>query len=159
MNMTQATVYSKLSPGVATSSAPSHPVTSRSWRKGILNGCVITCFVFATNVILTILAAKRSQTSPTGQRNVFEGDCDRAKQLNTWLHFAINALSTLLLGASSYAMQCLSAPTRHEIDKAHAEKKWLDIGVLSLRNLATIENRRVWAWAVILLSSFPLHLL
>jgi len=32
-------------------------------------------------------------------------------------------------------MQFLSAPMRHEVDRAHAEKKWLHVGVSSFRTL------------------------
>lgn len=55
-------------------------------------------------------------------------------------------------------MQCLSAPTRKEIDRAHARGVWLDIGIPSVRNLRYISKRRVLIWALLGLSSLPLHL-
>lgn len=54
-------------------------------------------------------------------------------------------------------MQRLVAPTRQEIDDAHAKKKWLDIGMPSLRNLSAIHKGRMWLWIVLGLSSVPLH--
>jgi hypothetical protein len=71
----------------------------------------------------------------------------------------INALSTILLSASNYTMQCLSAPTRSEVDDAHSTGKWLDIGVPSVRNLGRIARKRVILWWLLGASSLPLHLL
>ena len=78
--------------------------------------------------------------------------------LNFWLHMVINILSTSLLGASNYSMQCLSAPTRRDIDKAHSKRTWLDIGIPSYRNLAGISRLRLGLWCLLALSSIPLHL-
>lgn len=81
------------------------------------------------------------------------------KNVGFWLHLIINILSTLLLGASNYSMQCLSSPTRSEIDKAHRQKLWLDIGVPSVRNLRRISASRIALWWLLAASSIPLHLL
>lgn len=56
-------------------------------------------------------------------------------------------------------MQCLSAPTRKEVDEAHAQGKWLDIGVPSVRNLTNIAKPRVAMWLGLGLTSLPLHLM
>lgn len=79
------------------------------------------------------------------------------KRLDLWLHLGINLLSTILLGASNYTMQCLSAPTRDEINKAHQQRIYLDIGVPSVRNLGRISQRRRRLWWLLALSSIPLH--
>ena len=79
--------------------------------------------------------------------------------LGFWGHMAINILSTALLGASNYTMQCLSAPTRTEIDQAHAKGVWLDVGIPSLRNLWNKATHRRWIWWALILSTIPLHLL
>lgn len=39
---------------------------------------------------------------------------------------------------SSHFQQCLSAPTRKDLDRAHKDGRSLDIGVLSMRNLLQI---------------------
>jgi hypothetical protein len=80
--------------------------------------------------------------------------------LNTGLHLAINILSTIILAGSNYTMQCLSAPTRSEIDAAHSPKHavHLDVGILSIRNLNYISVRRTFLWLLLGLSSLPLHL-
>jgi hypothetical protein len=54
-------------------------------------------------------------------------------------------------------MQRLVAPTRKEIDDAHAKRKWLDIGIPSVRNLTLINKTRVFLWLLLGLSSVPLH--
>ncbi|EQB43346.1 hypothetical protein CGLO_18004 [Colletotrichum gloeosporioides Cg-14] len=67
-------------------------------------------------------------------------------------------MSTLLLGASNSCAQLLSSPSRQDIDRAHSKGKWLDIGIPSVRNLRHISRRRVCLWALLFLSSIPLHL-
>jgi hypothetical protein len=88
-----------------------------------------------------------------------EGDCKDVKYLNTGLHVIINIFSTILLSGSNYCMQCLSAPTREDVDQAHAKGKWLVIGVPSFRNLMRISGKRFLLWSLLIISSLPLHLL
>ncbi len=89
---------------------------------------------------------------------LFQGDCKKVANMNTWAHLAINALSTVLLSGSNYCMQCLIAPTRDDINRAHKKQKWLDIGVPSVRNLGSIGPGRAVLWWALALSSIPLHL-
>ena len=56
-------------------------------------------------------------------------------------------------------MQCLSSPTRSEIDKAHGQGVWLDIGVPSVRNLRRLSTTRIVLWYLLAISSIPLHFL
>ena len=94
-----------------------------------------------------------------GIGTLYEGSCDKSRTIGLWLHLGINALSTLLLSGSNYTQQCLAAPTRSEIDAAHARRRWMDIGVPSVRNLFRIKCERRWLWIAIGLTSIPLHLL
>ncbi|KAF2461725.1 hypothetical protein BDY21DRAFT_278427 [Lineolata rhizophorae] len=55
-------------------------------------------------------------------------------------------------------MQLAVAPTRHDLDEAHSRKRWLDIGVPSIRNLEWVSIGRRVAWALLFLSAMPLHL-
>lgn len=87
------------------------------------------------------------------------GDCESVKVWNRWLHFGINALSTLLLGASNYCTQLLVAPTREQVQDSHEKQQWLDIGVQSFRNLRAVGLRRRTLWIALMLSSGLLHLL
>lgn len=90
---------------------------------------------------------------------MFTGDCTISGRSTKAIHLIINLLSSLLLGASNYCMQRLVAPTRKEIDLAHAQNKFLDISVPSTRNLLLISKHRVTVWILLALSSMPLHFL
>ncbi|KAI3537200.1 hypothetical protein CSPX01_10289 [Colletotrichum filicis] len=50
------------------------------------------------------------------------------------------------------------APTRPEIDDAHARQQWLDVGVASIRNFCNITWKKKIVWVLIAVSSLPLHL-
>ena len=79
--------------------------------------------------------------------------------MDLWLHVGLNIFGTALIGASNYNMQCLSFPTRDEIDLAHSRGTWLDIGVPSIRNLRYIPWKRIMLWLLLGVSTLPLHLL
>lgn len=114
-------------------------------------------FAFFVNLALIIWTSTKGFEG--GIATIQEGDCNTTKRLDLWLHLGINLLSTLLLGASNYTMQCLSAPTRDEINKAHQQRMSLDIGIASVWNLRRISPRRVILWWLLALSSIPLHLM
>ena len=114
--------------------------------------------VFTVNLVLTIVSVARSSISG-GLGTISHGKCNDIKRTDLWLHLLINILSTALLGASNYCMQCLSSPTRKEVDAAHSSRIWVDIGVPSLRNLSKISRPRLWLWLALGCSSIPLHLL
>jgi hypothetical protein len=127
------------------------------WRFGVLSFALGASIVLLINIAATISAF----TVPSDEKGVFfDGDCVYVKRLNTGLHLAINILSTIILAGSNYTMQCLSAPTRSEIDAAHSCKPalHLDVGILSIRNLSYISKRRKLLWLLLGLSSLPLHL-
>ena len=125
---------------------------------GVLWCAGIAALVLIINLILTIWAVAKTGVQD-GLGTLYDGSCKRTASLTFWVHLAINVLSTLLLGASNYSMQCLSSPTRSEIDKAHSKGIWLDIGVPSLRNLRRLSTTRVILWWLLATSSIPLHLL
>ena len=133
----------------------------RSWRDGHRFGllcCTIsTAVVLLINVILCIVASAKNEVAGSFA-TLYDGHCDKVKRLDLWLHLLINVLSTMLLGASNYCMQCLAAPTREDIDKAHGQSGWMDVGVPSVRNLRRISRSRRISWCCLLLSSVPLHL-
>jgi hypothetical protein len=130
----------------------------KGWRVGILCGAILAFFVFGVNLSFTIYGGITSETEDATRKLLYSGDCEQVTKMSIGIHLFINLLSTLLLSASNYGMQCLSAPTRAEVDTAHAEKIWLDIGVLSVRNLSKISKKRRLLWLMLGLSSFPLHL-
>lgn len=144
--------WKRSSAGRMLDSAVRHTAT---WRFIVLFGLVITIVVLILNLSFLIWSRAR----PHGGSLLYEGNCRSAKTIITYSSLTINVLSTLLLGASNAAMQCLCAPTRAEVDKVHATGSWLDIGISGLRNWHAMGRWRKYAWGFILLSSLPLHLL
>src|SRR5262245_57077854 len=132
--------------------------SSNDWKSGVKFCTAATFIVFATNLSVTIWAATHYKTKD-GRQVLYEGDCSAVAKLSTITHVIINTLSTVILSSSNYCMQCLSAPTRQEVDRAHDNGWWLDIGVLSPRNLGGIEKRRLILWCILGMSSMPIHLL
>ena len=136
------------------------PVWYTGWHTGVLACATSVVVVLFINVGLAMYAATNSEYEvDSGIRTLYSGSCDRSKTIGLWLHLVINALSTILLSGSNYTQQCLTAPTRREIDAAHTKRRWMDIGVPSVRNLLRIKPERSLLWMVIGLTSIPLHLL
>ena len=136
------------------------------WKFGVTAGAFAATLVFLVNFVVTIYVVSRNdgQIQVDGRALFYEGSCNTSRKVNIGLHVVINLLSTALLGGSNYCMQCLSAPTRAEIDKWHGKIKcgrvrWLDIGIQSARNLRRISKKRALLWWCLCISSFPLHLL
>jgi len=50
-----------------------------------------------------------------------ESDYSAVRKSSNILHVAINILLIVLLGAPNFTMQCLIAPTRRDINKAHSK--------------------------------------
>lgn len=128
----------------------------QGWRFGVLNFATCALIVFLVNSGVTIWGSVALKDS---QDILREGDCQSIKRWNSGIHALINVLSTILLIGSNYCMQCLSAPTRREVNDEHAVGNWLDIGVPSFRNLSRISRSRLALWLLLGLSSLPLHLL
>lgn len=128
------------------------------WRVGVTICASTAASVLVINIGLTIWASAKNGLLH-GLITIQDGSCQKTKNLSLWLHLAINALSTSLLAASNYCMQCLSSPTRVEIDRAHSRHIWLDIGVPSVRNLRNIAKSRIVLWWLLAFSGIPLHLL
>ena len=132
--------------------------TLQGYHFGVLCCAVISAVVLIINLILTVWVVSSSKVQ-NGLGTLQDGSCKTTTTLTFWIHLAINILSTLLLGASNYSMQCLSSPTRSEIDKAHSQGVWMDIGVPGLRNLQRLSTTRIVLWWFLAISSIPLHLL
>ena len=132
------------------------------WHTGVLACATSVMAVLLINVSLTVYAATNPEyqmARGSGIGTLYEGSCDKSRTIGLWLHLAINVLSTVLLSGSNYTQQCLAAPTRSEIDAAHARRRWMDIGVPSVRNLLRIKAERTFLWIAIGITSIPLHLL
>ena len=126
------------------------------WRATVLACTATAMVIFTINVATAIYSVVKYDKDGT-ERDIFVGDCDQAGNISSCLHLLINVLSTLLLSASNYTMQCLHSPTRAEVDRAHAAKNWVEIGIPSWRNrkFVSVRNRILW-WGLGL-SSLPLY--
>lgn len=128
------------------------------WKLAARLSIVIVAIVLLFNITITAWASMKYGLH-SGVGTIHQGTCSSIKKTGLFVHMAINVVSTLLLGASNYCMQCLSSPTRQEVDNAHAEKTWLDIGIQSVRNLRRIARSRTLLWGCLAFSSIPLHLM
>ena len=141
-------------------SSKRNPTWYSGWRTGVLVSATSAVIVLLINIGFTIYAATNPRYVMEGRiGTLYSGSCSRTKTIELWAHLGINALSTLLLSGSNYTQQCLAAPTRGEIDAAHAKRQWMDIGVPSVRNLLRIKRERTLLWIAIGFMSIPLHLL
>jgi hypothetical protein len=131
----------------------------QGWRSCILSGTILCLVVFSVNLILTIIATFSQKDQPGYRKVLYKGNCTKVQRLNAGGHVIISILSTCLLSASNYTMQCLSAPTRKEVDEAHAQCQLLEIGVMSIRNLRFKKKITVIMWAILCVSSLPLSFL
>lgn len=124
---------------------------------------LVSIVVLVMNLAITAYAMTRRNDEQQNFVDIIQPNgrwtCDNVRQYNRWMHFAINALSTILLGASNYCAQLVVAPTRSLVDEAHENRTWLDIGIQSIRNLRKIDFRRQVLWTLLMLSSGLLHLL
>ncbi|KAJ4292407.1 hypothetical protein N0V90_009069 [Kalmusia sp. IMI 367209] len=132
---------------------------NQSWRFGLFAGLYASIIVLVGNLVLLIYGSIANGGIVNGVGTISKGDAQSIERLSTGYHILINILSTILLTSSNYAMQLLCAPTRDEIDKAHAKDTWLDIGQVSLHNLSRVKRKRLVLWAILACSSAPLHLL
>ena len=129
------------------------------WRMGVLVGCCMSAFVLGCNVTIAVVGSQINSGYQGGISDLIIGPATTVSRSSTAAHLLINVFSTILLGASNYTMQVLSSPTRKDLDIAHSTGKWLDVGILSIRNLWNIPRGRAALWFLLAASSIPLHLL
>ncbi len=122
------------------------------WRGGILLNVLLGFIILVAGFVCLIYAAGKVSLSASGSV-IFSGSCATAESIGMGLHALINVFVVVLLAGGNYVFQVLCSPTRREVDVAHAKKKWLDIGIPSLRNLArTSRSRAVLAVVVLLVA-------
>ncbi|KPI43030.1 uncharacterized protein AB675_1873 [Cyphellophora attinorum] len=129
----------------------------RGWRLGAFLSAVTALFSLVVNAGVVIWLLGKG----TGEVLIplYRGSCSQVAKVDILVHLAINILSTILLGGSNYCMQVLVAPTRAEVDGAHARGKYMDIAVPSIRNLRLISRYKVCLWLTLAFTSLPLHLM
>lgn len=70
------------------------------------------------------------------------GNCAKVEHINTILAVFLNLIATILVSTSNYVMQCLSAPSRKDVDEAHAVGSFLNVGTSSVHNLLRRPSRK-----------------
>ncbi|OTB15909.1 hypothetical protein K445DRAFT_300705 [Daldinia sp. EC12] len=125
---------------------PSMSISKEGWRR---TGLV--------NIAFVMMAKRGSALNST--TIILEGDCQKTRRANSVLHILISLTSTLILASSRFFMHILSSPSRLEINRAHLQLQPLDIGISSMRNLRFISIYKSIGWAILLISSTPIHLL
>ncbi|EKJ77883.1 hypothetical protein FPSE_01976 [Fusarium pseudograminearum CS3096] len=133
------------------------------WKVTLISGSCACTAVFVVNLCFTIWSSVSlkdiEDSTGTSRRIMYEGSCSTTRNMSLVIHLIINVFGSVLLSASNYGMQCLSTPTRADVDRAHAKGKWVDIGIPSFRNLWKVSLWRAVLWWLLVLSSVPLHLL
>ncbi|KAK5991490.1 hypothetical protein PT974_09773 [Cladobotryum mycophilum] len=119
---------------------------------------IIAFAVIVANLGLCLWAILARPPDFRGIGTVYLGDCGLVTRIDSIAHLVLNLISSLFLGAGNYCMQILVAPSREEVDRAHATGHSMDIGLHSMRNLRRIDVRRVALWAAIGFASILLHL-
>ncbi|KAF2865785.1 hypothetical protein BDV95DRAFT_441998, partial [Massariosphaeria phaeospora] len=128
------------------------------WRFGVTLATAFCFTALVGNLIFLGVAISRKQDG-TSIAMMQTGDCTSIGRLETYVQLAINIIATLLFSGSEFVMQCLSAPTREDVDIAHRQGGWLDIGVLSVRNLCAVKRIKAVYWLLLGMTSIPLHLI
>lgn len=133
-----------------------------SWE-GIQVCATVASVALGLNVILAAIAFgvgyANSKDASFVTLPLYEGSCSTTKKWSVGMHLLINGIGTFILSTSSYCAQFLAAPSREDIDKAHSKGLWLDIGVPSLRNILALERRKKCLWAILMISTIPIHAL
>ncbi|KAH7071048.1 hypothetical protein FB567DRAFT_598307 [Paraphoma chrysanthemicola] len=131
---------------------------TKSWTFGLYAGFSASIAALVGNIALLIAGSTQYGGVVEAIGTIAQGSPAHISRTSTAFHVLINVLSTALLTASNYAMQTLCAPTRADIDRAHANGNWLEIGIMGVHNLRHIGRRRMLLWFLLAFSSAPLHL-
>ena len=122
--------------------------TRQKWKSSLYLFALLGFGVFVVNTTFLVWAL-RTKGATDGLGILYEASCEATKKTNIGVHLLINILSSGILAASNYCMQCLSAPIRSEIEHAHRNGDWLDVGIPSLRNVASpsfATRKKVYWW-------------
>ncbi|OJJ99641.1 hypothetical protein ASPACDRAFT_52322 [Aspergillus aculeatus ATCC 16872] len=126
------------------------------WKFTLFLAFISSAVVLSLNI--AFLSYSLTNLNPLISTIIYDGDCDTAHRLSAGFHLLINVLGSILLSASNFGMQCLAAPTRQIIDRAHRKGHWVDIGIPSLHNLSQVSRKHLIFWLCLALSSLPFHL-
>ncbi|KAI8629916.1 hypothetical protein F5Y19DRAFT_63135 [Xylariaceae sp. FL1651] len=128
------------------------------WRGGVVYNTFLAFLILVIGIISLILVITRTKVF-SGALAIYSGNCSMASQINIGIHVVINVFTVVLLAGANYVFQVLTSPTRREIAAAHDRKRWLDIGVTSLRNFFYVSGFRAAIGAVLLLVAIAIQVI
>lgn len=131
----------------------------RIWASGVRLAAYANALILLINVALTIAGACYGNKYNRVLFSMYEGNCKHTKRVATGLHILINILSTTLVATSSYCCQLLMAPTREDVDHAHAHRIWLPIGTFDIKRLSLLPRGRKLNWYMLLCTSIAIQLM
>jgi hypothetical protein len=133
---------------------PRRPWTMKTlttgWRGGIAINLALTVAALAAAAVCLGFSAKQVRVLG-GQLEIRRGECSAVRSVGYGITAAVNVLGLIVLAGANYAFQVLSSPTRPEVDLAHHQQSWVDIGIPSLRNLVFINGIRAFLAAIIVI--------
>ena len=131
------------------------------WRFGVFASiiAVTACLVAELIMLACAVAFNKPEGNKHGIGVPYTGGCKNVERSATLLAIPINIISTILVATSNYVMQCLSAPTRKDIDRAHAAGSYLNIGISSVHNFLHNVSWKSALWLVLVITTVPIHLL
>jgi hypothetical protein len=119
---------------------PSDSKFFHGWRLGALLSGIFVAICLCLNIVATAYIRTKYPPNEDGLGVILGHDCGKTRSIDSRFHYAINVIATVLVSASIYNMQRLTAPTRKKVDTAHRRRKWLDIGIYPVRNLSYIHD-------------------
>lgn len=128
------------------------------WRAGVELNLLLTLFILLVGVVCLIAVLAKGSVS-SGESVLFSGSCATASGISWGLHGVMNLFAVALIAGANYVFQVLSSPTRAEVSVAHQKKRWLDIGIPSVRNLMHIQGIRTLLVIVVLVSAIATQLM
>lgn len=128
------------------------------WRGGVAYNTLLALLILVVGIVNLVLVVTRTGKF-SGQLAIYAGDCATATRINIGVHVVINVFTVVLLAGANYVFQVLTSPTRAEVSEAHDRKRWLDIGVTSLRNLVHVSRFRAALGAVTLLVAIAIQVM
>lgn len=131
------------------------------WRFGVFLSIIAVKMCLAVELIMLVcaMALNKPEGDKDGIGVLYVGHCAKVEHINTILAIPLNIIATVLVATSNYVMHCLSAPSRKEVDEAHAAGSYLNIGISSIHNLLRILSWKSALWLTLVLTTVPIHLL
>lgn len=120
------------------------------WRAGITLIILLSAIILLVAIVCVVLAASKSLLQPHHSA-VLAMKCDVVGQIDQGVGALVNILSFFFIVSATYVSQVLLSPTREEVNTAHQEFHWLDIGIPSLKNLTKVSGLRAAVASIVVL--------